>query len=276
MGEKMRLKPFLFASAVQLFLALPMTTIVNAQLPAFPGAKVLDSGANPVGLGKNISTPYIFTINLNSGFDNTKDLFDVVPAEFDVGGVAGGSCSAGTVGASCSINTDCDTALGSGDGICALSSIIASCGIATASEINKQAGVKLSPDAIVWDLDGCNTGSSQSLRISLLTDQNPGHGRRNISFFEPTSCGPLYLNDGAVLFDPATRSAVTEPSNALFVATCSIEGDPACVDQDGDGWTVACADPDDNNVAITPLDLDGDGIPNATDPCPSDPTNTCI
>lgn len=270
----MRLSRFLFVSIAQLFVALAMAAIGYAQLPAFPGAKVLSSGANPVGLGKNIFTPYLFTINLNAGFDNTKDLYDVVPAEFDVGGVAGGTCTAGNVGASCSVSTDCDTA--PGNGICATSSIIASCGSASSFEINKQAGVKLSPDGILWDLDGCNTGISQSLTVSLLTDQNPGHGKRGISFFEPTSCGPLYLNDGAVLFDPATGNPVTERSNALFVATCPVEGDVSCVDQDADGWTLACGDPDDNNAAITPLDLDGDGIPNASDPCPTDPSNTCI
>jgi hypothetical protein len=272
MGEQMRLSRSLFVSTTQLFLALTMTAIANAQLPAFPGAKVLDSGVNPVGLGKNVSTSYLFTINLNAGFDNTKDLYDVVPAEFDVGG---GICTAGIVG-SCAVNTDCDTLLGSLDGICTLSSIIASCGSATSFEKNKQAGVKLSPEAILWDLDGCPTATSQTLRVSLSTDQNPGHGKRGIPFFEPTSCGPLYLNDGAVLFDPATGSPVTERSNALFVATCPIEGDVSCVDQDTDGWTLACGDPDDTNAAITPLDLDGDGIPNASDPCPTDPTNTCI
>jgi hypothetical protein len=271
----MRLSRFLFVSTAQLFVALAVATVANAQLPAFPGAKVLDSGTNPIVLGKNVSTSYIFTINLSAGFDNTKDLYDVVPAEFDVGGVAGGTCSAGIVG-SCAVNTDCDTSLGSGDGICTLSSIIASCGIATSFEKNNQAGVKLSPDAIHWDLDGCPAATSQTLRVSLSTDQNPGHGKRGIPFFEPTSCGPLYLNDGAVLFDPATGSPVSERSNALLVATCPIEGDVSCVDQDTDGWTLACGDPDDTNAAITPLDLDGDGIPNASDPCPTDPTNTCI
>jgi hypothetical protein len=92
--------------------------------------------------------------------------FDVVPAEFDV------------------------------------QSVTPSCGSAIFFEKNNQAGVKLSPDGIIWDLDGCDTASSQSLVVSVLTDQNPGHGKRGIAYFEPTSCGPLYLNDGAVLFDP--------------------------------------------------------------------------
>ena len=237
----MRLKRFLLASTVQSFVILAIAAIASAQLPAFPGAKVFNGGINPVGLGKAAPTAYSFIINLNAGFDNTKDVYDVVPAEFDV------------------------------------QSVTPSCGEALWFEKNNQAGVKLSPDAIVWDLDGCDDNTiSQTLTVSLLTDQNPGHGKRGIPFFEPTSCGPLYLNDGAVLFDPVTASAATEPSDPLLVATCPVEGDPTCVDQDGDGWSVACNDPNDTNPAITPLDTDGDSIPNESDPCPTDPTNTCV
>jgi hypothetical protein len=236
----MRFMRILLAITVQSFVVLSIATIANAQLPAFPGAKVFSSGINPVGIGKSVSTAYSFTINLNAGFDNTKDLYDVVPAEFDV------------------------------------ESVTPTCGAASYFEMNKQAGVKLSPDAILWDLAGCDNTAQQTLTVSLVTDQNPGHGKRGIAFFEPTSCGPLYLNDGAVLFDPVTASAVTERSNSLLVATCPVEGDPTCIDQDGDGWSVACGDPDDTNPAITPVDVDGDGIANESDPCLSDPTNTCV
>jgi hypothetical protein len=74
---------------------------------------------------------------------------------------------------------------------------------------------------------------------------------------------------------PTNGTAVTELSAPLSVATCPVEGDPTCVDSDFDGWSVACGDPDDNNALITPLDTDGDGLPNASDPCPTDPSNSC-
>jgi hypothetical protein len=87
-----------------------------------------------------------------------------------------------------------------------------------------------------------------------------------------------YLNDGAVLFDPATlgnRDACRSThcswppaqSKVMFYASIKIQTDGL--------WPVVILTI--TNAAITPLDLDGDGIPNASDPCPTDPTNTtCI
>ena len=234
-----------------LVLGAGLSSTVDAQLSPFPGSKTLNSGPDPVGLGKATPTTFVYTINLDANnFDNTKDVEDVVPAEFDV---AGGLCTApsANLGDSCSANADCDTSLGSGDGICGAASLLASCGSAASTEVNKP-GDKLRPDVITWDLDGCNQTISQTLTVSLQTDLNPGHGKREILFFEPTSCGPLVLNDGAVVIDPATGELLTEPSNSLSVATCPLEGDAGCVDVDNDGWSVACGDTVDNDITVFP------------------------
>jgi len=120
---------------------------------------------------------------------------------------------------------------------------MASCGSVTILEKNKP-GDKLRPDHVEWDLTGCS--GAQSLMICMSTDQNPGHGKRQITFFEPTSCGPLVLNDGAS-FDEETFS------ESLVVATCENEMDTArCVDVDADGWSIDCGDCDDDNPDANP------------------------
>jgi hypothetical protein len=232
-----------------LVLGAGLSSTVDAQLSAFPGSKTLNSGPDPVGLGKATPTTFVYTINLDANFDNTEDVEDVVPAEFDV---SGGLCTAplANLGDACVTDANCDTSLGSGDGICG-ASLLASCGSAVSAEVNKP-GDKLRPDVITWSLDGCDEATSQTLMVRLQTDQNPGHGKRDIAFFEPTSCGPLSLNDGAVVIDPATGDPLTEPSNSLTVATCPLEGDAGCVDADNDGWSVACGDTVDNDNTVFP------------------------
>ena len=90
--------------------------------------------------------------------------------------------------------------------------------------------------------------------------------KRGIDFFEPTECGPLYLNDGAVIIDGETFEP-TEPSNSHFVATCLDESDPDCDDADNDGWSVDCGDCDDSDEAINPgaVEICSDEIDNNCD-----------
>ncbi len=218
-----------------LILVLGTSPLVNAQDP-FPGSKIFDSGPNPIGIGKNVTTVYQFTIHLSAGFDNIGIVKDVVPAEFDV------------------------------------YELIQSCGSVTTKEPGKSDGkgnpYKLQPDIIIWDLDGCINSTSQSLEVTIQTDMNPGHAKRGIDFFEPTECGPLYLNDGAVMIDGETLEP-TEPSNSLFVATCLDELDigAGCEDGDNDGWSVDCGDCDDDDEAINPgaEEICSDGIDNNCD-----------
>ena len=205
-----------------LMLVLGTSPLINAQ-DSFPGNKNLNSGPDPIGIGKNESTVYQFTIDLNANFDNTAIVKDVVPAEFDVDD----------------------------------SKFEVTCGSVITKEPGKSGGKgnpnKLQPDIIIWNLDECDSESGQSLTVTIQTDKNPGH--KDIDYFEPTECGPLYLNDGAVMIDGETLEP-TEPSNSLFVATCLDGSDTGaegeCVDGDNDGWSVDCGDCDDEDEAINP------------------------
>ena len=223
-----------------LFLSLGISSLASAQ--DSPLSKVLNNGADPVGIGKNALSEYVYTIYISANFDNTLDVLDVVPAEFDV--------------------TNLDP----------------SCGAANSFEghgSGKGNQFKLQPDFILWDLDGCDSTSSQSLTVTMQTDNNPGHARRGIAFYEPTECGPLSLNDGAILIDSEAEEPVAV-SNSLSVATCPNEADTeGCVDVDNDGWSVACGDCNDGASTINPdaeevcddgIDNDCDDLIDAEDP----------
>ena len=217
---------------VAVLLVFGISTFANAQVP-FPGEKVYISGTNPVGMGKADATAFTYRIDLTDA-NPTMVVLDVVPAEFDV------------------------------------TALTPTCGTATATEINKP-GDKLRPDHIVWVLNGDDditdpcTGGPASLTVEISTDSNPGHGKRGIAFFEPTSCGPLHLNDGAVMVDPVTEEA-TEPSNALFVAACADELQSDCMDGEPDGWSIHCGDCNDGDASINPgADEICDGVDNDCD-----------
>ena len=210
-------KLLILAMSLSVIFCLGIYLPASAQLLEFPGSKILDSGLDPVGLGKAEATTYVFTIHLNAGFDTENVVRDVVPAEFDVTGA------------------------------------VASCGTVVYEDKKGNMPNRLSPDVITWTLSGCDNATSQSLVITTVTDQNPGHGKKGIAFFEPTSCGPLYLNDGAVMIDMETDDAVTNPSNTLMVATCEDETNTeTCVDSDGDGWSVDCNDCNDADPTVNP------------------------
>jgi Putative metal-binding motif len=210
-------KLLILAMSLSVIFCLGIYLPANAQLLEFPGSKILDSGTDPVGLGKAEPTTYVFTIYLNAGFDTENVVRDVVPAEFDVTGA------------------------------------VASCGTVVFEDMKGNMPNRLSTDVITWTLSGCDNATSQSLAITTVTDQNPGHGKKGIPFFEPTSCGPLYLNDGAVMIDMETGDAVTDPSNSLMVATCEDESNTeTCVDTDEDGWSLDCNDCNDEDPAVNP------------------------
>jgi hypothetical protein len=226
--------------------------------------KSLNEGLDPVGIGKDETSIYKFTINIDGDYSVDDVVRDVLPAEFDVAGI----CSVGTVGSCCDVNTDCDISgvcnpVGDPDGVCTVGDLtittctvnsdcdlagtcvaggMASCGSVTIEEKNKP-GDKLRPDHVEWELTGCS--GAQSLMMCMKTDLNPGRGHQG-SYFEPTSCGPLVLNDGAS-FDELTFS------DSLVVATCEDESDMVgCVDGDTDGWSVDCNDCNDADPAINP------------------------
>ncbi len=245
--KKMELTVYLVAT---LFLTLGISSLANAQ--DSPLGKVLDSGSDPVGLGKDTASEYVYTININANYDNTLDVIDVVPAEFDV------------------------------------TNLEPTCGTATSTEgrgSGKGNPFKLQPDFIIWDLDGCDSTTSQSLTVTMQTDNNPGHARKGIAFYEPTECGPLSLNDGAALKGLETDE-LDIVSNFLSVATCPDEADEeGCVDADDDGWSKACGDCDDDNAVINPgavdvcdtIDNDCDGTIDEGEPevCDDGVDNDC-
>ncbi len=199
------------------FLSTGFGSTAWAQLAPFPGSKTLLDGPDPVGIGKDKPTRFTFQITLNANnFDATNSVIDVVPAEFNV----------------VSLDPNCGMAdyfegKGRGPG-------------------ERDPTFKLAPDIIVWDLEGCDSTRAQTLTVVIETDLNPGHAKRGIDYYEPTSCGPLFLNDGAVLMRGESDEASTEPSNALMVASCADEDDfEGCVDTDQDGFSVACGDNED-------------------------------
>jgi hypothetical protein len=262
----MKTRHLIASLIIVLFLALGFTPLAGAE--EFPGEKAFTTVdvINPIGIGKqdiydeegNLvsagQTTYEFNIKLIdpiAGVDITKDVVDVVPAEFDV------------------------------------MSVVPTCGAVETYEPRKKGSgfffslmrPTLNPDVIVWDLDcsdhpsdciACDGATEQTLTVRIGTDLNPGHAyhplKNRTAIYEPTQCGPLIINDGAVLVGSDEDEVVYEPSNSLVVATCLNEGSEDCVDADGDGWSVDCGDYDtcDENPDVNPgvLEICNDGIDN--------------
>lgn len=147
----------------------------------------------------------------------------------------------------------------------------------------------------IGSANGKNNGKSAT-KIACLPDSDSGmvsfwaetrcHGNRNNSKCRPTSCGALYLNEGAVAYelDPATGEPMLDQdgerlppileSNSLCLAAVSdLDGsgiDPTGGgDEDGDGvsdHTEACS------IGSDPCleDSDSDGVNDGEDVCPLD------
>ena len=238
----MKMSKLTISLMIALFLTMGLIPLANAQ--EFPGEKAFSAdnvGSEFIGIGKEEQTIYKFDIILyEEDFDNSKDVLDVVPAEFDV-----------------------------------VEEIIPPCGAVETYEPRKNKkknGLlfnlmrpKLNPDFILWDLDcsdhpdgDCTVCiSAQTLTVSIGTDLNPGHVwhpfRIRTPIFEPTECGPLVINEGAVLIGPDDDEVDYDPSNSLVVTTCLDEGDAeGCIDDDGDGWSVDCGDCADSDSAVNP------------------------
>lgn len=147
---------------------------------------------------------------------------------------------------------------------------------------------------------------SGNLKIDAETRESPGKGHKD-AVFAPTSCGPLYLNEGAAAYpaengEPLLNEEPLAVSNALCVAAVAdLDDEPGILpdgtgDEDEDGFSdydEAChwgtdpciftadtdqdgvPDPNDNCVDTAnpdQADTDGDGIGDTCDNCP-DSTN---
>ena len=123
-----------------------------------------------------------------------------------------------------------------------------------------------------WD------GLSGTLKIDAETRESPGKGHKE-AVFAPTSCGALYLNEGAAAYpaengEPLLYEEPLAVSNALCVAAVAdLDGEEGIVpdgtgDEDEDGFSdydEAChwgTDP----CVYTP-DTDEDGVPDPNDNC---------
>jgi hypothetical protein len=125
------------------------------------------------------------------------------------------------------------------------------------------------------------TDPVSTLLVDVTTRLNPGHGKRAIEFYSPTSCGPLYLNDGAAVYEadengaPIMKDEFGDPipplfeSNALCLAAVEdVDEDGILVrdgtgDEDGDGytdWQEACQIQTDPCVFNNDYIIDADGI----------------
>lgn len=128
--------------------------------------------------------------------------------------------------------------------------------------------------------------NEEMLTVDVSMRKSPGRGHKSPAF-APTSCGALYLNNGAVAWelDPATGEPVLnsetgdpEPplfeSNQLCVAAVRsdlLPGDGFGPEDDHDGDGIASyAEACTNEVRTDPCqtDTDGDGVDDGVDECP--------
>lgn len=136
-----------------------------------------------------------------------------------------------------------------------------------------------SSTGITWLPDS----NQETLDVTVTMRESPGGGHKQPAF-APTSCGALYLNEGAVadLYDPATGEPAIDPdseeplgpltSNQLCIAAVKNPTEFGFdADNDGDNLAdhaEACV----NEVRTNPCraDTDGDGINDDVDSCPVD------
>jgi len=114
---------------------------------------------------------------------------------------------------------------------------------------------------------------NESLLVDVSMRVSPGKGHKSPAY-APTSCGALYLNNGAVAFelDPDTGDVLGPlmETNALCIAAIPDDGNldytgAGDYDQDGaEDWAEAC------DIGTDPCnpDTDGDGVLDGDDECP--------
>ena len=163
----------LIGAALGACLSIAAARVSTAQEPTLE--KIQTGGSAEIGIALPAATAFQFTIVYSNPSSVRVRIYDAVPAEFEVLGIA---ATAGTVEH-----------------------------FKANSKANGQARAPNSATVIIWDLDA---GTSGMLVVDIQTVPNPGHARRGLTAYKPLTCGPLSLNDGAVALevDPETGELV--------------------------------------------------------------------
>ncbi len=245
--------------------------------------KVLTSG--PLGdddvidiaieVGQVQTTAYDFTITYSNPDGPDVIIIDTVPAEWVVVTIEGDIVGNGPDPLPVSPRDLANFSDGAGNGSVDV--------FKTGKGANSKSATRLE-----WTPDPAE--ASSDIRVDVETRVNPGHGKRSIDFFSPTSCGKLSLNDGAVAFEldengdilldpPVTGDPVIVQINnedavtdgIMLVAVKDLNGGglvgDGSGDEDGDGLT----DADEAfNIGTDPClrDTDDDGVDDGVDECP--------
>lgn len=251
---------------------------VKKEITSFDGE---DLGENDpplvVEVGQALSTAYDFTITYTQADDTDVVVVDTTPAEWKVTAV-----NDETTGTTTTQELPLD---------CGESTVMDGVEDVTVFKGGKSGKNCKNSTHLWWTPDTAEAESS--LKVDVETRESPGKGhtkRGGDPKFAPTSCGALYLNDGAAVYvadengDPITKDEEGNPieplfiSNALCLAAVSdlngggLQADGEG-DEDGDGisdWNEAC------NVEFARTnpclaDTDDDGVNDDEDNCPLTP-----
>lgn len=251
-----------------LVLTFPAVTPVEAgiekQIASGPDEDIDDEIDVVVEVGQATTTEYDFDITYSNPGGPDVLIVDTIPAEWQVTEVAGITLMDGF-----SIT---DAELDGGGG---------TVGVAPANkkDNNKSATI------IQWtpDPDG------GTINVVVTTRESPGkgHKKKGGPKFRPTSCGPLVLNDGALVFeldefgdplrDPETGEVlppIFESDPILLVAVKDLDGGGLVGDGSGDvdGDNLTDLDEVSGEVVTDPCDADtdGDGVNDDLDADPLD------
>lgn len=209
-----------------------------------------------IEVGQGASTAYDFTITYIPGEEAGALVVDTVPAEWDVIGI------------------DED---GTG--------LPLACGESTSFDVNALTGTDVdvfrggksgkscrSANEIEWKPDPGEEVSTLLVDVTTRINPGKGHGKpgHGGDIFSPTSCGPLFLNDGAVAFElDAQMNLVLDPP---------VTGDPVILpDGTTDPLCLAAVE----NPGTSPgdrgpnADTDGDGLTDLAEACQLG-TNPCV
>lgn len=242
----------LLAAALYPISAVGQTIGVNKEITSGPDADGDGLIDVVVEVGQLATTEYDFDITYTNPGGLGVLIVDTVPAEWVVTEVEGNSVNVDACGAS----DDVTDGFGSVD-------------LFKGGRVGKKCK---SATHIQWTPNS----NGSIINVVATTRESPGKGHTKKGRpmkFAPTSCGALFLNDGAAVFelDPATGEPLLDPvtgevlppifeSGALVLAAVEDVNDDGVIARDGSG--------DEDNDGIT--DLDEVSGPVVTDPCNPD------